>query len=113
MPTEEDVQKAKERVMSGEGYIHIKRVPGKTVCEFLEYANSSEFGVPADWGMAFKKVWDFFCAYNPRDNEMLLQAQEELLYRIRDLEAQVYEIRNEIEPKKGVKKTVSGKTIGG
>jgi hypothetical protein len=91
-PTPQQIQKVKEMVMAGEGYLHIKQCPKNTVEEFLLFANNKDEWC-GNWGLAFKHVWDFYKGMNPRDNEVVLQRlealealNEELLQRLTRLE---------------------------
>lgn len=89
MATPEQVIKAKEKVMTGEGFLYIKKVPRNTVDEFLTYANNvKEFN--KDWGMAFKIIWDTYKGLMPRSDEAI-QSQFEALYaKIEQLETTLY-----------------------
>lgn len=79
------MQKVKETVMKGEGYLHIKRLPKNTVKEIIDYFNDeNEFG--GDWALAMKTVWDTYKGMIVPKEELVAQQLAELHSRIEILE---------------------------
>jgi hypothetical protein len=92
-----DMQKVKERVMIGEGYLHVKRLPKNTVSEMIDFLNNSdEFG--GDWGMGVKYIWDTFKGMMPPKDGALLSEIERLELRIEALEAKLGVVASEKKP---------------
>jgi hypothetical protein len=85
MSEKTNVQIAKEAVMKGEGYLHIKRLPKNTSREIIDFLNDSdEFG--GDWAIGMKFIWDTFKGtIAPKDN-VILQELELLHQRMNELE---------------------------
>lgn len=83
-----DMQKVKETVMKGEGYLHIKRLPKNTIREIINFLNDAdEFG--GDWAVGMKFIWDTFKGVIPPKDGAVLNEIQVLHERIDVLEEQV------------------------
>ena len=83
-----DMQKVKEKVMSGEGYLHVKNLPKNTVREIIDFLNNKEeFG--DDWAVGMKFIWDTFKGVVPPKDSQILSELELLHQRIDALESRL------------------------
>lgn len=83
-----DMQVAKENVMKGEGYLHIKRLPRNTIREIIDFLNNTdEFG--GDWAIGMKFIWDTFKGVLPPKDGVIIEEIQALHERIDKLEEQM------------------------
>lgn len=111
MIDQNDMQRAKENVMKGEGYLHIKRLPKNTVREIIEFFNDTdEFG--GDWAMAMKHVWDTYKGMIVPKDDMIVRELEMLNSRIIDIENKLSSLQEKPVPEKKGKRMANGKFRG-
>lgn len=92
-----DMQKIKETVMKGEGYLHIKRLPKNTVNELIDYLNNEdEFS--GDWAMGMKHIWDTYKGMITLPDEKVMAELESLHARVFELESKLNEIKSAPQP---------------
>lgn len=102
----DNVQKAKEKVMEGEGYLHIKRLPRNTTRELISFLNDSdEFN--GDWGMGMKYIWDTFKGMLPPKDGGMHETVLALCERVDSLEKKISKYE-EAEDKKFTRKLADG-----
>lgn len=106
----DNMQRAKENVMKGEGYLHIKRLPKNTVKEMIDFLNNDdEFG--GDWATGMKYIWDTFKGMLPPKDSQVIAELELIHNRLNDLEMKCNTAKQSAPKEKG-KRMADGKLKG-